>query len=182
MHELDKLADRIRACKKCRLCKTRKNAVPGEGPANARLFLIGEAPGRNENETGRPFVGQSGRLLTSLLQDAGIDRKKVFITSILKCRPPNNRKPKGDEVESCKPYLLQQVKAINPKMIVLLGLVAIENMIGDRKKLRDMHGQVVKAGDYNYFITYHPAAARRFPGLKKTIIDDFKKLKRLGAD
>jgi len=182
MHELDKLADRIRACEKCRLCKTRKNTVPGEGPPDARLFFIGEAPGRNEDETGRPFIGQSGQLLTILLGEAGIDRKEVFITSILKCRPPNNRKPKDDEIERCKPYLLQQVKAINPKMIVLLGLTAIKNMIGDQKKLKDTHGRVVGAGDYNYFITYHPAAARRFPGLKKTIIDDFKKLKRPGAD
>jgi DNA polymerase len=179
MHELDKLADRIRACERCRLCKTRNNAVPGEGPSDANLFFIGEAPGRNEDETGRPFIGQSGRLLTSLLQDAGIDRKKVFITSILKCRPPNNRKPKGDEVEKCTPYLFQQIKAINPKMIVLLGLTAIENIIGDHKKLKDMHGQVARVGNYNYFITYHPAAARRFPKLKKTMIDDFKKLKRL---
>ena len=182
MHELNKLADKIRACEKCRLCKTRNNAVPGEGPSDAKLFFIGEAPGRNEDETGRPFIGQSGQLLTTLLGEAGIDRKKVFITSILKCRPPNNRKPKGDEVESCKPYLLQQIKAIDPKIVVLLGLTAIKNMIGDSKKLKDMHGQVVRAGDYNYFITYHPAAARRFPGLKKTMIGDFKKLKKIEAD
>jgi DNA polymerase len=179
MRELDKLADRIRACEKCGLCKTRNNVVPGEGPSDAKLFFIGEAPGRNEDETGRPFIGQSGRLLTILLREAGIDRKNVFITSILKCRPPNNRKPRGDEIESCKPYLLQQINIIKPKAIVLLGLTAISNMMGEQKKLKDTHGQVVGAGDYNYFITYHPAAARRFPGLKKTIIDDFKKLKRL---
>jgi len=179
MGNLKELASQINKCKKCRLWKTRKNAVPGEGPSNAKLFFVGEGPGRNEDETGRPFIGQSGRLLTQMLEEAGIDRDKVFITSVLKCRPPNNRKPKNEEVEKCKPYLLNQIKNIKPKFIVLLGLVAIENMIGDHKKLKEMHGQVIRGGNYNFFVTYHPAAARRFKKFKEVMIQDLKKLKRL---
>jgi len=179
MQNLDKLAKQISQCKKCRLWKTRKNTVPGEGPANAKLFFVGEAAGKNEDETGRPFIGQSGRLLTKMLEEAGIDRNKVFITSTLKCRPPLNRKPKRDEVEKCLPYLWQQIEVIKPKYIVLLGLVAIENMIGDHKKLKDMHGSTARMGDYNYFITYHPAAARRFLKIRKLMEEDLKKLKTL---
>lgn len=176
---LAKIADQVVHCTKCRLCKTRTKAVPGEGPANARLFFIGEAPGRVEDETGRPFIGQSGQLLTRMLKNAGIDRRRVFITSILKCRPPRNRKPKKDEVKRCMPYLFKQLEAIKPKVIVLLGLVAIENAIGDHKKLKEMHGKRIKRGGKTYFIAYHPAAARRFPKIRKAMEEDFRKLKRL---
>ncbi|MEM2974612.1 MAG: uracil-DNA glycosylase [Candidatus Micrarchaeia archaeon] len=177
--KIEELARQIKSCKKCRLWKTRKNAVPGEGPSHARLFFVGEAPGKNEDETGRPFVGQSGKLLSKFLRDAGIDRHAVFITSILKCRPPGNRKPKRDEVRECKPYLLQQIKAVRPELIILLGSVAIESMLGNHERLNKMHGQTFRIGDYNYFITYHPAAARRFPKTMEKMKQDFAKLKGL---
>ena len=179
MAELTKISEQINKCKKCSLCKTRQNTVPGEGPADSKLFLVGEAPGRSEDETGRPFIGQSGRLLTQMLEEAGIDRNEVFITSVLKCRPPENRKPNPGEVEKCKPHLLSQINCINPKFVVLMGLVAIGNMIGDNKQLKEIHGQIIKQGDYNFFITYHPAAARRFKKFKDVMIQDFKKLKKL---
>jgi len=179
MQNLGQIAKRVSVCRKCRLWETRKNTVPGEGPSNSKLFLIGEGPGESEDETGRPFIGQSGRLLSKMMEEAGIDRKKVFITSILKCRPPRNRKPKEDEIKSCMPYLQEQIEAVQPKMIGLMGLVAIKNTIGDHRKLKEMHGKVVKQGNYNYFITYHPAAARRFKKFKQLMAQDFKKLKRL---
>jgi len=179
MDKLGLIAEKIKNCKKCELWETRDKVVPGEGPSNSKLFFVGEAPGRNEDETGRPFIGQSGMLLSKMLGEAGIDRKEVFITSILKCRPPENRKPKDHEVAKCIPYLKEQIDEVKPKYIVLLGLVAIENMIGDRKKLKEMHGQVLKVGDFNYFITYHPAAARRFKKFKEIMVQDLKKLKSL---
>ena len=177
MPNLNQIAKRVRECKKCRLWKTRKNTVPGEGPSDAKLFLIGEAPGDNENKTGRPFIGQSGRVLSKIMEEAKIDRNKVFISSILKCRPPKNRRPKEDEIKSCLPYLEGQIKIVKPELIGLLGLVAIKSTIGDHRKLKDMHGQVIRRGNNNYFLTYHPAAARRFKKFKLVMLQDFKKLK-----
>jgi DNA polymerase len=177
--KLKSISRQISSCTNCQLCKTRKNTVPGEGPANAKLFFIGEAPGKTEDETGKPFCGQSGRLLTEMLENAGIDRRDIFITSILKCRPPNNRKPQKEEVEACTPHLLEQLDAIKPKVTVLLGLVAIKNTIGDHKKMKEMHGKILKNDGKSYFIAYHPAAARRFPWIRKVMEKDFKILKNL---
>ena len=177
--ELKRIANEIKRCKKCKLWRTRKKAVPGEGSPNARLFFIGEAPGAVEDKTGRPFVGESGKLLTKILKANGIGREKVFITSCLKCKPPKNRKPKEDELRKCKSFLLKQISIIKPKIIVLLGYTAIKNLIGDKDKMRlkEMHGKLVKKEGKNYFITYHPAAGRRFPPIRKTIENDFSKLK-----
>ena len=177
--KLDSIAKQIASCADCQLCKTRTYTVPGEGPAEAKLFFIGEAPGREEDKTGRPFIGQSGRLLTTMLNNSGIDRDNVFITSILKCRPPSNRKPQKNEVEACTPHLLEQLEAIKPQVIVLLGLTAIKNTIGDHKKMKEMHGKTLKQAGNTYFITYHPAAARRFPWIKKVMEKDFKILNDL---
>lgn len=177
--ELERIAAQIRKCKRCDLWRTRKKAVPGEGNSQAKIFFVGEAPGKTEDETGRPFVGQSGRLLTNLLDAAGIKRKDVFITSCLKCRPPGNRKPKEIELKKCRPYIERQITAIKPKLIVLLGGVAIKRFIGDAR-IGQIHGKLVRKDGRLFLPTYHPAAARRFPGLKKPMVADFKKIKKEG--
>jgi len=172
---LETLHRKIRSCRKCRLWKTRKNAVPGEGNPDAEIMFIGQAPGRAEDASGRPFVGRAGKLLDELLAEAGLKREDVFITSVLKCFPPKNRLPKKDETESCNPYLLEQIKLIKPKTIILLGNIAINTMLGNIGKLEDIHGRKTRKGGITYVPTYHPAAAVRFPGLKTTILKDLEK-------
>jgi DNA polymerase len=161
LKELKRLHDNIMQCTRCPLHRTRKNAVPGEGPVDAKLMLVGEAPGAREDELGRPFVGRSGDLLTEMLRGIGLSREDVFITSVLKSRPPNNRTPTRAEVEACMPYLLQQFELINPKLIVLLGGVAVSSVIGPWK-MSEAHGRFYKGHGRTFFITYHPAAALRF--------------------
>ena len=123
--ELEELHESIHNCTLCALHKTRTNTVPGEGSSKARLFFVGEAPGAKEDETGRPFVGRSGKLLTTMIEGIGLSREDVFITSILHCRPPNNRTPTRSEREICRPYIEKQIELINPQVIVLLGGTAI---------------------------------------------------------
>lgn len=172
---LEKLHDAIRHCTLCPLHETRTNAVPGEGSFDASLMFVGEAPGAKEDETGRPFVGKSGQLLTSLLEEIGFAREDVFITSILKSRPPKNRTPTKFEVNVCRPYLERQIELIKPQVIVLLGGVAISSLIGPWK-VSESHGRFYESGSQTYFMTYHPAAALRFPKVKSTMREDFKKL------
>ena len=175
--KLSKILSEIKNCQKCDLHKTRINPVPGEGPVTADLFFVGEAPGAKEDELGRPFVGRSGELLTELLSEAGIDRNAVFITSVLKSRPPNNRKPTSAEIEACLPYLYRQIEVISPKVIVLMGSVAVTSLIGPWK-MGDAHGKFHESADgHLFFITYHPAAALRFTKYRDMMRDDFKKLK-----
>ncbi|HDD35336.1 MAG TPA: uracil-DNA glycosylase [Candidatus Desulfofervidus auxilii] len=181
MKKTDKLRELnqiIKNCQKCDLAKTRKNAVPGEGPLGAKIMIIGQAPGREEDITGRPFVGRAGKLLDRLLKIAEIERKKVFITSPLKCFPPKNRKPKRSEIETCLPYLKEQIKIINPRKFILLGEIAF-SVFFPKLKLKDYRGKVIKVGKKEFFITYHPAAGLRFPWIKEILIKDFKKLKKL---
>ena len=156
-NELEALAQEVSTCVKCRLSKGRTKAVPGEGPIHATVMLLGEAPGRKEDETGRPFVGQAGRLLDKALAEAGLGREEVFITSVVKCRPPENRIPKDDEMEACSDYLDRQVDVIRPKVIVLLGGVAYRRMTGRKGNIR--RG---RQGEYRgaaLLATYHPAVA-----------------------
>lgn len=174
---LEKLHDAIRNCTLCPLHETRNNAVPGEGPCDASLMLVGEAPGAKEDETGRPFVGRSGQFLTTLLEEIGFSREEVFITSILKSRPPKNRAPTQFEVNICRPYLEQQIELIKPRIIVLLGGVAISSLIGPWK-VSESHGRFYENESQTYFMTYHPAAALRFPKVKSLMRDDFKILKQ----
>ncbi len=161
---LEELAERILQCEKCPLWETRTNAVPGEGPQNAEMMFIGEAPGAKEDEMGRPFVGQCGKLLTELMEQAGIRREEVFITSVLKCKPPDNRDPNKEEIKACVPYLLSQMDSISPVVIVTMGNVAYDifsytfylpkKKIGDvRGKLFRLHSTTAKA----VIPTYHPA-------------------------
>ena len=175
--QLEKLHDTIRNCTLCPLHETRNNAVPGEGPCDASVMLVGEAPGAKEDETGRPFVGRSGQLLDTLLEEIGLTREDVFITSILKSRPPKNRTPTQFEINICRPYLEHQIELIKPQIIVLLGGVAISSLIGPWK-VSESHGRFFESGSQTYFMTYHPAAALRFPKIKSHMRDDFKKLAR----
>lgn len=173
--ELKDLHETISSCTLCPLHETRINAVPGEGSPNAKLFFIGEAPGAREDETGRPFVGRSGKLLTSMIEEIGLSREDVFISSILKSRPPNNRKPTRSEIELCRPYLERQIEIINPKIIVLLGSYAISSLVGPWK-VTESHGQFFEAQDRIYFMTFHPAAALRSTGVKDLMRADYRVL------
>ena len=163
-------------CKKCFLQRGAKNIVLGEGPIPAKIMLIGEAPGREEDLTGRPFVGRSGKFLTELLERAGIKREKVFITSVIKHRPPANRKPTLEEINACIPYLEKQIKIINPKKIIILGGVAFKSFFPELE-LKNLRGEFIEKDGRQFFITYHPAAGIRFKKMKKILEKDFKKLK-----
>jgi uracil-DNA glycosylase len=174
---IEKLAKQIRVCRKCGLWKAAKNAVPGEGGIGSRLIFIGEAPGRNEDLTGRPFIGRAGKLLAQLLEGAGIKRENVFITSVVKHRPPKNRKPKSKEISACKIWLRRQIEILKPKLIVLLGRVASDTIAG--KDFWVKRGKFCRKEKQNYFIVYHPAAGLRFPRFKKILGKDFKKLTKI---
>ncbi len=176
MPELEKVHSQIRKCKKCRLWKTRRHAVPGEGNARAKIMFIGQAPGRTEDATGRPFIGRAGKLLTELLAKNGLKREDVFITSVIKCFPLRNRIPKRDEITACNPYIRKQIALIKPKTIVLLGNVAIKTVLGDAGKLGKIHGKKIVRKGVVYVPAYHPAAAIRFPKLKKKLGIVFKTL------
>jgi DNA polymerase len=138
--EFQRLNQEIKNCKKCSLWKTRKNVVPGEGPVNTKIIILGQAPGSKENKIGKPFIGRAGQFLNQLLKIAKIDRKKVFITSPIKCFPPKNRKPKKEEIEACLPYLRKQIEIINPQKFILLGEVAF-SIFFPKEKLRNFRGK-----------------------------------------
>jgi uracil-DNA glycosylase len=176
--ELEKLHQEIKNCKKCPLWKTRKNVVPGEGPVNAKVILVGQAPGAMEDLKGVPFCGRSGKFLDNLLKIAEIDRKNIFITSPIKCFPPKNRKPKKEEIKACLPYLKKQIEIINPKYFILLGEVAF-SVFFPHEKLKDFRGKWIEKNNKEFFVTYHPAAGLRFPKIRKILEKDFKKIKRL---
>ena len=171
--QLEDLHEVIRNCTLCPLHENRNNAVPGEGPATSRVMFVGEAPGAREDESGRPFVGKSGELLTSMIHEIGLSRDTVFITSILKSRPPKNRTPTQSEITACRPYLERQIEIINPKVVVLLGGVAISSLVGPWT-LSEAHGRFYETDNRTYFMTYHPAAALRFPKVKKSMKEDFQ--------
>jgi len=178
LDELLSLEEEIRQCRRCPLYRTRKNAVPGEGAAEPRIMFVGEAPGASEDESGRPFVGRSGELLTELIVGLGLSRNEVFITSILKSRPPNNRSPNRAEIDACLPYLRRQFEILNPRIVVLLGNIAVSAVIG-HWKVSECHGRSYDTEGRIFFMTYHPAAALRFPRIKETMNGDFKVLRSM---
>jgi len=186
-NETDSL-ERVRAevlvCPKCRLVLTRGKAVPGEGPPDARLMFVGEAPGSREDELGRPFVGIGGRFLNEVLTKFGIERKHVFITSVNKCRPPANRQPRPDEIESCIPYLWRQIAILNPALIILLGDVALKNVLELEQSLTELRGSIIFWEGREIIPTYHPNAALRFPRARSLMEQDLAlvvgELKRMG--
>ena len=178
-----KLVREIENCKKCPLYKYRKNPVPGEGPLDAKIMFVGEAPGKTEDETGRPFVGRAGELLTLLMKNAGIDRRKVYITNIVKCRPPGNRDPSDEEIEACTPYLWRQIRLIKPRVIVTLGRHAGRVLFRkaglEWKTITKHHGRVYEAVVEGVRVkiipTYHPAAALYRKPLRQSLEEDFQK-------
>lgn len=173
--DLQILAEVIRQCTKCPLHRTRTQAVPGEGPDRPRMMLIGEAPGFYEDRSGRPFVGAAGRFLNTLLQRAGLSRDQVFITNIVKCRPPRNRDPLPSEVEACKPYLEQQIALLNPPVIVTLGRFAMAFFL-PQARISQVHGQPVRIGTRWLIPMYHPAAGLYREALRPVIEKDFENL------
>ena len=162
-------------CKKCSLSDTRTNAVFGVGDFSASLMLVGEAPGEQEDLSGEPFVGRAGQLLDKML--AAIDRSRendVFICNVLKCRPPENRDPKSDEINQCEPYFVNQIDLIKPKLIVALGRIAGKTLLGVDKSLKDMRKKIHNYHDSDLIVTYHPAALLRNPNWKPYAWEDFK--------
>jgi DNA polymerase len=176
---LEEVASAIRACRKCPLCEGRTHAVPGEGAGTARLMLIGEGPGAVEDETGRPFVGAAGELLNKILAAIEIPRESVYIANIVKCRPPQNRKPLPDEVAACLPYLHRQLALIRPKVIVALGGTAAEGLLGVKKTLGELRGKVHRLDGTPLVVTYHPAALLRNPNWKSQTWDDVRIARQL---
>ena len=175
MSELEALAKEIRTCPKCRLAQTRTKAVPGEGPEDADIMFIGEAPGFHEDRQGRPFVGASGNLLEEMLAGIGLSRQQVYITNVVKCRPPNNRDPRTDEIETCHPYLERQIELIRPKIIVTLGRFSMQLYFPGQSITR-IHGQVKRGAHVAYVPMFHPAAALRNPTWMDELKQDFAKL------
>ena len=172
---LDVIAEAVRACQKCRLCQGRTNAVPGEGSPSAALMFIGEGPGFNEDQQGRPFVGRAGKLLDDMLSSVPVKRDDVYITNVVKCRPPDNREPLPDEVEACWPYLEAQIALLKPRVIVTLGRHSLGRFFPDSKISRD-HGRILRWTEYTVFPLYHPAAALRSGAVMEALAADFKKL------
>jgi DNA polymerase len=182
--EISRIKSNVESCKKCELHKTRKNPVTGEGSLDARIMFIGEAPGFNEDLKGRPFVGRAGKVFDELLKSVGLDRREIYITNILKCKPPNNRSPNPGEIKACTPYLDSQIAAIRPRIIVTLGSFALSYVFGKfglkGDKISNLHGRVFRitnlAGIENIIPLYHPAVLTYNPEMKNILLNDFKSI------
>lgn len=181
MQELEQICEQIRQCERCRLAEGRTHAVPGAGPADADLMFIGEAPGFHEDRQGLPFVGAAGEFLNELLASIGLARDDVYITNVIKCRPPGNRDPQADEIETCRPYLDEQIEIIEPKMIVTLGRFSMQLAFSDVTITR-VHGTPKRVGDVLYFPMFHPAAALHQPRYRPLIEEDIKKIPEILDD
>ena len=179
--EFLKLIEEVKNCTKCRLHQTRKNVVVGEGSTESRVMLVGEAPGYWEDLKGKPFVGEAGKLLDKLLSLAGISRSLVYITNVVKCRPPGNREPKPDEIESCKVYLEKQLNLIQPKIVCTLGNVATSYFLRKYSlpvyPMGKIHGKIFDVDQLKIIPLYHPATALYKPPMKKVLEEDWLKLK-----
>jgi len=172
---LEEIAEQTKVCTRCKLHHSRKNAVPGVGNPYTKILFIGEGPGFHENEQGLPFVGAAGTFLDELLEDAGLNRDEVFITNVVKCRPPGNRDPLPEELEACKPYLERQIATIDPDVIVTLGRVSMGYFINNGK-ISIIHGREFWSTGRMVIPMYHPAAALHQPSLRSVVKEDFIKL------
>ena len=179
LDSIDAVAERIRTTYCCELCPGRTHAVPGEGNPQARLVLVGEGPGATEDATGRPFVGQAGHLLDTILEAIDVPRSWVLMTNIVKFRAPQNRKPLPDEIEACIPYLHRQLELLRPKVILAMGGTAGEALLGVRKSLGELRGKVHTYNGIPLVVTYHPAALLRNPNWKKPTWDDVRIARQL---
>jgi DNA polymerase len=173
--DIESLYATIRSCTDCDLCRTRTQAVPGEGALDAEIMFIGEGPGHHEDQQGRPFVGAAGKFLDELLASIGHERSSVYIANVLKCRPPGNRDPLPNEVEACRKYLLRQIELIDPKLIVTLGRFSMAWFF-PKDSISKVHGTLRKLGNRHYYHVYHPAAALHAGNLRKVIQEDFAKI------
>ena len=173
--ELETIKQNVIKCTKCDLCKTRTNAVPGKGNFQSDVIFVGEAPGRNEDKNGEPFIGVAGKKLSIALDEAGISRDDVYITNIVKCRPPNNRVPTTNERDTCKEYLKQEISIIKPKLICILGNTAFNSILGG-SEITKFRGKVVRKDNLLYFLTIHPAATIYNQKLIDVLKNDIVKL------
>ena len=178
---LDDLDILVKKCKKCNLYKTRNNTVFGEGSHNSDIMIIGEAPGKEEDDSGKPFIGRAGKLLTEFLKSISLDRRSVFITNTVKCRPPENRNPEMTEIKSCSDYLDQQIAFIKPRVLVLLGKIAANRMLGEDKPISELRLKkfFIEKYDIPLIVFYHPAYILRSPLQKKKVWDDLQYLKTI---
>ena len=175
---LEALAIQIRSCVQCPLHASRTKAVPGEGSPSARVMLIGEAPGRDEDQRGQPFVGAAGRFLDQMLAGSGVDRSDLFITNTVKCRPENNRTPRKREIDTCTSlYLFEQIELINPALIMLLGSVATKKLLGVNS-VNEVRGRVIEHNNRKYLAGYHPAASFYRDDMAENIRQDFALLRQ----
>jgi uracil-DNA glycosylase len=175
---LERLHRAVLVCTRCGLSGTRTNAVPGSGPCPADIMIVGEAPGFNEDAQGKPFVGQAGKLLDTLLAGIDLRREDVYITNVLKCRPPQNRDPMPNEVDACAPYLNGQLKLVEPKVVIVLGRHALERLLPGHGPISRVHGQMVERGGIKYVAVYHPAAALHNGSLVDDLQADFLSVRR----
>ena len=185
---LEEIGAEVRRCTACRLCEQRTKAVPGEGALKSGIMFIGEGPGFHEDRQGRPFVGQAGKLLEEMLAAVGLRREQVYITNVVKCRPPGNRDPQPDEIAACNGYLDRQLAAIDPRIVVTLGRFSLARFFPGAK-ISAVHGEPKFADGRAYVPFYHPAAGLRTPAIKQTLFEDVqklpaiaKRLKELDAD
>ena len=176
MPDLTAIADQVSTCTLCKLGRGTSRPVPGEGNPNATVMLIGEAPGFYEDQQGRPFVGPAGQFLDDLLQLAGLSRQEVFITNVIKHRPPGNRDPEADEIEACEVYLRAQIEALRPRVIVTLGRYSLAKFVPNVRSMRDIHGKAFPYGDSVVVTMYHPAAALHQGSLRTVLEEDFRNL------
>jgi DNA polymerase len=177
--QLNELSSRVSACTACPLHQGRTNAVFGKGSPKTAVMFIGEGPGRDEDLKGEPFVGRSGQLLTKILSAIDLERGDVYITNIVKCRPPQNRDPVEDEVRRCEQYLVEQIDLIRPRLICALGRIAAQWLLDTKEPLGTLRGADNRYRGIPVLVTYHPAALLRNPELKREAWEDFKKLKAL---
>ncbi len=175
---LETIAADVRACPKCRLCEKRTKAVPGEGSPNAEIMFIGEGPGYHEDQQGRPFVGAAGQLLNDMLRHVGLRREDVFITNVVRCRPPGNRDPQPDELSACDEYTLRQIGVLRPKVIVTLGRYSMARFLGPGGAMTRMHGTSRTWNGIACIAMYHPAFILRAqtPQMMRTYQEDFEKI------
>jgi DNA polymerase len=182
---LEKIASEVIGCPLCKLSRSRRNAVPGDGQLSSKIMFIGEAPGKNEDEQGKPFVGAAGMILNQALEKAGIKRAEVFITNVVKCRPPNNRLPENDERSICRQYLDRQISLIAPKIICILGSTAYSSILGGKSIIKN-RGKIMEKNGQKYFLTIHPAAAIYNKNLRSVLNNDLfilsKEIKKMEYD
>lgn len=179
---LDEIRAKVVNCQACSLCEGRTNVVFGEGNPHARVMIIGEAPGKNEDLQGRPFVGAAGKFLDELLEAAGLVREEVFIANVLKCRPPSNRNPQAEEIEACADYLREQTRSINPDVIVTLGNFATQFILKTGVGITHLRGTIQRAGKFIVLPVFHPAAAIYDRSKRDVLLSDFAQIGTIVRD